>query len=99
MVWVKIDLWTIKENRYFYYMKNHNLRKTASEAKNKVKVMETIKKTLTIFKSIPPKMLQGSWTRLWSFNFVVNIILVFLLLINKKIKEDIEIFLYQAKRK
>lgn len=41
-------------------MKNHNLRKTATEAKNKVKAMETIKKTLTIFKSIPPKMLQGS---------------------------------------
>ena len=80
------------------------------KAKNKAKDMQTTKKTLTTVKSVPlrmlesltflvlPKMSQGSWTHLWYSNFVVNTVLVFLLLIIEKMKEEIKTFLYQTKR-
>ena len=68
------------------------------KAKDKAKVVQIIKKTLTIVKSVPPKMSQGYWNHLWYFVVVVNIILVFLFLIMKKMKEEVETVLYQTKR-
>ena len=68
------------------------------KAKDKAKVVQIIKKTLTIVKSVPRKMSQGYWNHLWYFVVVVNIILVFLFLIMKKMKEEVETVLYQTKR-
>ena len=68
------------------------------KAKDKAKVVQIIKKTLTIVKSVPRKMSQGYWNHLWYFVVVVNFILVFLFLIMKKMKEEVETVLYQTKR-